>query len=103
MSGEVPRHETAAGTECIRCHRDTHSLKAYSWENNMHHGPVPMELEVGVDWRAGASQPSRTTGAIFLYILLYIICRALHIPYISKCFYALLFHRHLSTFHGTHL
>ena len=24
------------------------------------------------------------------------------IPYISKCFYALLFHRHLSTFHGTH-
>ena len=23
------------------------------------------------------------------------------IPYISKCFYALLFHRHLSTFHGT--
>ena len=29
--------------------------------------------------------------------------RVLHIPYISKCFYALLFHRHLSTFHGTHL
>ena len=30
-------------------------------------------------WRAGASQPSRTTGAIFLYISL----RTLHIPYIS--------------------
>ena len=41
--------QTAAGTECIRCHRDTHSPKAYSWENNMHPGPVPMELEVGVD------------------------------------------------------
>ena len=40
--------QTAAGTECIRCHRDTHSPKAYSWENNMHPGPVPMELEVGV-------------------------------------------------------
>ena len=38
--------QTAAGTECIRC---THSPKAYSWENNMHPGPVPMELEVGVD------------------------------------------------------
>ena len=24
-----------------------------------------------------------------------------HLPYISKCFHALLFHRHLSTFHGT--
>ena len=32
--------QTAAGTECIRCHRDTHSPKAYSWENNMHPGPV---------------------------------------------------------------
>ena len=41
--------QTAAGTECICCHRDTHSPKAYSWENNMHPGPVPMELEVGVD------------------------------------------------------
>ena len=41
--------QTAADTECIRCHRDTHSPKAYSWENNMHPGPVPMELEVGVD------------------------------------------------------
>ena len=40
---------TAAGTECVRCHRDTHSPKAYSWENNMHPGPVPMQLEVGVD------------------------------------------------------
>ena len=25
-----------------------------------------------------------------------------HTVYCSKCFYALLFHRHLSTFHGTH-
>ena len=25
-----------------------------------------------------------------------------HTVYFSKCFYALLFHRHLSTFHGTH-
>ena len=39
--------------------------------------------------------------ARFFYIYIYL--RALHIPYISKCFYALLFHRHLSTFHGTHL
>ena len=39
------RH-TAAGTECTRCHRDTHSPKAYSRENNMHPGPVPMELLV---------------------------------------------------------
>ena len=36
-------------------------------------------------------------------VLCDISLRALHIPYISKCFYALLFHRHLSTFHGTHL
>ena len=41
--------QTAAGTVCIRCHRDTHSPKAYSWENNMHPGPVPMELVVSVD------------------------------------------------------
>ena len=38
--------QTAAGTVCIRCHRDTHTPKA---ENNMHPGPVPMELLVGVD------------------------------------------------------
>ena len=36
--------QTAAGTVCIRCHRDTHTPKAYSRENNMHPGPVPMEL-----------------------------------------------------------
>ena len=42
------RH-TAAGTVCIRCHRDTHSPKAYSRENNMHPGPVPVELLVSVD------------------------------------------------------
>ena len=45
--GMTTRH-TAAGTECIRCHRDTHSPKAYSRENNMHPGPVPMELVVSV-------------------------------------------------------
>ena len=43
--GMTTRH-TAAGTVCIRCHRDTHTLKAYSRENNMHPGPVPMELLV---------------------------------------------------------
>ena len=31
-------------------------------------------------WRAGASLPSRTTGAIFRYIYIYIYGRALHIP-----------------------
>ena len=46
--GMTTRH-TAAGTVCIRCHRDTHTLKAYSRENNMHPGPVPMELLVGID------------------------------------------------------
>ena len=45
--GMTTRH-TAAGTVCIRCHRDTHSPKAYSGENNMHPGPVPTEFEVGV-------------------------------------------------------
>ena len=40
--GMTTRH-TAAGTECTRCHRDTHTPKA---ENNMHPGPVPMELKV---------------------------------------------------------
>ena len=46
-------------------------------------------------WRAGASQPSRTTGAIFLYIYIYMYLygRALHIPYISKCFYVNFFKR----------
>ena len=45
-------------------------------------------------WRAGASQPSCTTGVIFLYIYIYIyICRAMHIPYISKCFYVNFFKR----------
>ena len=46
-------------------------------------------------WRAGASQPSRTTGAIFryIYIYIYIYGRALHIPYISKCFYVNFFKR----------
>ena len=43
----------------------------------------------GLYWRAGASLPSRTTGAIFLYIY----GRALHIPYISKCFYVNFFKR----------
>ena len=43
------------------------------------------------NWRAGASLPSRTTGAIFLYI--YISLRALHTPYISKCFYVNFFKR----------
>ena len=43
--GMTTRH-TAAGTVCIRCHRDTHSPKAYSKENNMHPGTVPMELVV---------------------------------------------------------
>ena len=37
--------QTAAATVCIRCHRDTHTPKAYSWENNMHPGPVPMEFK----------------------------------------------------------
>ena len=44
-------------------------------------------------WRAGASLPSRTTGAIFRYIYIYIYGRALHIPYISKCFYVNFFKR----------
>ena len=37
------------------------------------------------NWRAGASQPSRTTGTIFLYI----VCRRVCPTYrtISKCFY----------------
>ena len=46
--GMTTRH-TSAGTVCIRCYRDTHTLKAYSRENNMHPGPVPMELLVGID------------------------------------------------------
>ena len=29
------------------------------------------------NWRAGASQPSRTTGAIFLYIYILVKCSAL--------------------------
>ena len=37
---------TAAGTECIRCFRDKHLPKTYSIENNMHPGPVPLELVV---------------------------------------------------------
>ena len=41
--------QTAADIVCIRCHRDTHSPKAYSMGNNMHPGPVPMELLVGID------------------------------------------------------
>ena len=45
--GMTTRH-TAAGTVCIRCHRYTHSPKAYSRENNMQPGPVPMELVVSV-------------------------------------------------------
>ena len=38
---------TSAGTECARCSKDKHSPKAYSLENNMHPGPVPLELLVG--------------------------------------------------------
>ena len=44
--------------------------------------------------RVGASPPSRATGAIFLYIYIYIYisdAQCVHIPYRSKCFYALLF------------
>ena len=40
--GMTTRH-TANGTECTRCHRGP---KANSRENNMHPGPVPMELVV---------------------------------------------------------
>ena len=49
--------------------------------------------QVRIIWRAGASLPSRTTGAIFRYIYIYIYGRALHIPYISKCFYVNFFKR----------
>ena len=51
--------------------------------------------------RAGASPPSLTTCARCLYNNNnnnYIYDRH-HTVYFSKCFYALLFHRHLSTFH----
>ena len=44
--------------------------------------------------RAGASPPSLTAWARYLYIWY-------DRPGTPKCFYALLFHRHLSTFHGT--
>ena len=37
---------TSAGTECVRCSRDKHSPKTYSLDNNMHPGPVPLELLV---------------------------------------------------------
>ena len=52
--------------------------------------------------RAGASPPSVTTWTRCLYYIYYIYIYGTtdRIPYISKCFYALLFHRHLSTFHG---
>ena len=33
-----------------------------------------------LDWRAGASQPSRTTGTIFLYIYIFSIRRCLSVP-----------------------
>ena len=46
--------------------------------------------------RAGASPPSRATGLNFLlYIYIYIYnisdAQCVHLPYRSKCFYALLF------------
>ena len=52
------------------------------------------------NWRAGASQPSRSTGMIFLYIYIYIYIylfvalSVVQIPYSSKCFYVNLFKRH---------
>ena len=41
---------TPAGTECIRCNRDQQSPKAFSTENNMHPGPVPVELMVSCNY-----------------------------------------------------
>ena len=62
--GMTTRH-TAAGTVCIRCHRDTHSPKAYSWENNMHPGPVPVQLVVSV----------YCFGVDLSHIIQFVICR----------------------------
>ena len=33
-------------TECVRCSRDRHTPKVYSTGNNMHPGPIPMQLQV---------------------------------------------------------
>ena len=71
--GMTTRH-TAAGTVCIRCHRDTHSPKAYSGENNMHPGPVPTEFEVGVACSRAARSSIHTTPP-FTYQRLSSSCR----------------------------
>ena len=49
------------------------------------HAHVHVHIHVHVcelynNWRAGASQPSRTNGTIFLYILFISMSPALHIP-----------------------
>ena len=49
--------------------------------------------------RAGASPPSLTARARCLYVW---TSDVRYVDQIPKCFYALLFHHHLSTFHGIH-
>ena len=73
---------TIIGANLSEPHRGTHSCCAV--------------LSVYIIGRAGASPPSLII--IIIIIIIYIYDRH-HTVYFSKCFYALLFHRHLSTFH----
>ena len=45
--GLTVRYVLSSGNaECSQCHNDKHIPKQFSSDNNMHHGPVPPELQV---------------------------------------------------------
>ena len=60
----------------------------------------PQLLRCLYNWASG-SEPTYIVLRLGRAVYIYIYGTTDRIPYISKCFYALLFHRHLSTFHGT--
>ena len=63
-----------------------HLILHFGSEEVPHHSPTVLHFFVLIPyglhyWRAGASLPSRTTGAIFLYIYIYFSTGAAHTVY----------------------
>ena len=75
----------------VKCREVTVKKKRVETFRNIRYGDGRISI---IGERERAYLYSRTTGAIFLYIIYnYIYGRVLHIPYISKCFYVNFFKR----------